>query len=175
MHLSGTPPKFVTTPSVAVKYDGRLDIIGCQYVVEKLEVDLAVFAHLVVNETLMVKLNGRSKQINKNTYQLPEHQFIAQGKYQCLIEAPNLYKEPILSDSSVYIPMPGTINLVFWYILLNHKSSIKAQGNVLGNIQSNILVQYLLKISKNVWFSDIFREFSRNIDQQWLQYRYKLI
>ena len=160
---------------MAVKEDGGLDIIGCQYVVEELEVDLAVFSHLVVNEKLKVKLNGRSKQINESTYQLPEHKFIAQGKYQCVIEAPNLYEEPILSDSSVYIPMPGSVNLVFWYILLNHKSSIKAQGNVLGNIQSNILVQYLLKISKNVWFSDIFREFSRNIDQQWLQYRYKLI
>ena len=174
MHLSGTLPKFVTTPSVAVKDDGLSYIMGCQYVVEKLEGDLAVFAHLVLNETLKVKLNGRSNKINKNTYQLPEHKFIAQGKYQCLMEAPNLYKESILSDSSVYIFMPGRVNLVFWYVLLNYKSFIKAQGNILDNIQSNILVLYLLKISKNVWFSDVFSEYSRNIDQKWVKYRYKL-
>ena len=152
MHLLGTLPKFVTTPSVVVKDDGLSYIIGCQYVVEKLEGDLAIFAHLVVNEMLKVKLNGRSKKINKNTYQLPEHKFIEQGKYQCLIEAPNLYKESILSDSSVSICIAGRINLVFWYVLLNYKSSIKAQGNILDNIQSNILVLYLLKYRKTSGF-----------------------
>ena len=98
---------------MVAKGDGLSYIMGCHYVVEKLEGDLAVFAHLVVNKTLKVKLNGRSKQINENTYQLPEHKFIAPGKYQCIIEAPNLYKESILSNSSVYIPMPGSVNLIF--------------------------------------------------------------
>ena len=110
MHLLGTFLKFVTTPLVAVKDDGLSYIIGCQYVVEKLEGDLAVFAHLVVNGTLKVKLNGTSKKINENTYQLPEHKFIAPGTYQCLIEAPDLYNESIRSDSSVYIAMPGKVN-----------------------------------------------------------------
>ena len=110
MHLLGTFLKFVTTPSVAVKDDGLSYIIGCQYVLEKLEGDLAVFAHLVGNGTLKVKLNGTSKQINENTYQLPEHKFIAPGTYQCLIEAPDLYNESIRSDSSVYIAMPGKLN-----------------------------------------------------------------
>ena len=172
MHLSGTLPKFVTTPSVAVKDDGLSYIMGCKYVVEKLEGDLAVFAHLVLNETLNVKLNGRSKQINENTYQLPEHKFIAPGKYQCVIDAPNLYKENISSDLSVYIPMPGRVNLAFWYILLNYKSSMKAPSNILGNIQGNILVLYFLKEASGSLM--VSRAYSRNIDQKWVKYRYKL-
>ena len=76
---------------------------------EELQVDLAVFAYLVVNQTVKRKLNGSSTRLNENTFQLPRHIFIAPGEYQCIIEAKSLYKEPIHSNLSAYIPMPGKI------------------------------------------------------------------
>ena len=71
--------------------------------------DLARWAYLVLNETLTIKLSGKSKRLNKNTFQLPEHIYVAPATYRCLIDAKNLYNEPIYSESSSYIPMPGII------------------------------------------------------------------
>ena len=76
---------------------------------EERQVDLAVFAYLVVNQTIKRKLNGSSRRLNENTFQLPQHIFIAPGEYQCLIEAKKLYNKSIYSNSSAYIPMPGRI------------------------------------------------------------------
>ena len=79
---------------------------------EELLADLAAFAYLLVNDTVKRKLNGSSRKLNENTFQLPQHIFITPGKYQCLIEARSLYNKTILSESSVYIPMPGSIILL---------------------------------------------------------------
>ena len=74
--------------------------------------DLAAFAYLLVNDTVKRKLNGSSRKLNENTFQLPQHIFITPGKYQCLIEARSLYNKTILSELSAYIPMPGSIILL---------------------------------------------------------------
>ena len=79
---------------------------------EELLADLAAFAYLLVNDTVKRKLNGSSRKLNENTFQLPQHIFITPGKYQCLIEARSLYDKTILSESSAYIPMPGSIILL---------------------------------------------------------------
>ena len=102
-------PKFLSTPSVTIGDDELSYIVGCKYVVEERQVDLAVFAYLVVNQTVKRKLNGSSKRLNENTFQLPQHIFIAPGEYQCLIEAKSLYNESIYSNISTYISMPGRI------------------------------------------------------------------
>ena len=81
---------------------------------EELQVDLAVFAYLVVNKTVKRKLNGPSRRLNENTFQLPQHILIAPGEYQCLIEAKNLYNKSIYSNSSAYIPMPGRRIWLCW-------------------------------------------------------------
>ena len=109
MDLSGLPPKFITAPSVIKKDDGFSYIVGCQYVMRNPLSDLARRAYLVLNETQTVKLNGKSKRLNKNTFQLPEHIFIAPATYRCLINAEKLYNESVYSESSAYIPMPGII------------------------------------------------------------------
>ena len=102
-------PKFLSTPSVAIGVDGFSYIVGCKYVVEEQTEDLAAFAYILVNQTIKRKLNGSSRRLNKNTFQLPPHIFIAPGKYQCLIQAKSRYKQSIYSNLSAYIPMPGRI------------------------------------------------------------------
>ena len=102
-------PKFLSIPSVIIGDDGLSYIVGCKYVVEELQLDLAVFAYLVVNQTVKIKLNGSSRRLNENTFQLPVHIFITPGEYQCLIEAKSLYNGSIYSNLSAYIPMPGRI------------------------------------------------------------------
>ena len=102
-------PKFISIPSVTIGDDGLSYIVGCKYVVEEVQVDLAVFAYLLVNQTVKRKLNGSSRRLNENTFQLPQHVFIAPGEYQCLIEVKSLYNEPIYSNLSAYFPMPGRI------------------------------------------------------------------
>ena len=102
-------PKFLSIPFVTIGDDGLSYIVGCKYVVEERQVDLAVFAYLVLNQAVKIKLNGSSRRLNENTFQLPQHIFIAPGEYQCLIEAKNLYNESIYSNLSDYIPMPGRI------------------------------------------------------------------
>ena len=88
-------------------------IVGCKFVaVEELLPDLTAFAYLLVNETVKRKLNGSSRRLNENTFQLPQHIFVTPGKYQYLIEARSLYNKTILSESSAYIPMPGRIVLL---------------------------------------------------------------
>ena len=108
-NISGSLPKFLSTPSVTMGVDGFSYIIGCTYVVEELTTDLAAFAYILVNQTVKRKLNGSSRRLNENTFQLPQHIFIAPGEYQCLIEAKSLYKESLYSNLSAYIPMPGRI------------------------------------------------------------------
>ena len=111
--ISGSLPVFLSTPSVRVGDDGFSYIVGCKYVVvEELLADLATFAYLLVNETVKRKLNGSSRRLNENTFQLPQHIFVTPGKYQCLIEGRSLYNKNILSESSAYIPMPGRIILL---------------------------------------------------------------
>ena len=68
-------------------------------------------AYLIVNnnKTQRVKLNGVSKRLNENTFQLPEHIFIEPATYQCLIDAKKIYNESVYSESSSFIPMPGII------------------------------------------------------------------
>ena len=102
-------PKFLSTPSVTIGDDGLSYIVGCKYAVEEPHVDLAVFAYLVVNQKVKRKLNGSSKRLNENTFQLPQHLFMVPGEYQCLIEAKSLYNESIYSKTSSYIPIPGKI------------------------------------------------------------------
>ena len=108
-NLDVSGPKFLSTPSVTIGGDGLSYIVGCKYVVEELQVDLAAFAYLVVNQTVKRKLNGSSRRLNENTFQLPQHIFIVPGEYKCVIEAKSLYKEPINSNLSAYISMPGRI------------------------------------------------------------------
>ena len=91
------------------KDDGFSYIVGCQYVIHNPPSDLARWAYLVVNETQKVKLDGKSKKLNKTTFQLPEHIFIVPATYRCLIEAKELYNESAYSESSTYIPMPGIV------------------------------------------------------------------
>ena len=79
---------------------------------EELLADFATFAYLLVNETVKRKLNGSSRRLNENTFQLPQHIFVTPGKYQCLIERRSLYNKTILSEPSAYIPMPGRIILL---------------------------------------------------------------
>ena len=111
--ISGSLPVFLSTPSVSVGDDGFSYIVGCKFVaVEELLADLTAFAYLLVNETVKRKLNGSSRRLNENTFQLPQHMFVTPGKYQCLIEARTLYNKTILSESSAYIPMPGRIVLL---------------------------------------------------------------
>ena len=113
INISGALPVLLSTPSVKVGDDGFSYIVGCKYVVvEELLADLAAFAYLLVNDTVKRKLNGSSRKLNENTFQLPQHIFITPGKYQCLIEARSLYNKTILSESSAYIPMPGSIILL---------------------------------------------------------------
>ena len=107
-------PKFLSTPSVTIGDDGLSYIVGCKYVVEERQVDLAVFAYLVVNQTIKRKLNGSSRRLSEDTFQLPQHLFIVPGEYQCLIEAKGLYKESIYSNLSAYISMPGRIIWLYW-------------------------------------------------------------
>ena len=107
--VSGLLPKFISAPSVTIGDDGFSYIVGCKYVAEELQVDLAAFAYLLVNQTVKRKLNGSSRRLNENTFQLPQHVFIASGEYKCLIEAKGLYKESIYSNLSAYIPMPGRV------------------------------------------------------------------
>lgn len=76
---------------------------------EELLADFATFAYLLVNETVKRKLNGSSRRLNENTFQLPQHIFVTPGKYQCLIEARSLYNKSIRSELSAFIPMPGRI------------------------------------------------------------------
>lgn len=105
--LPGVIPKFITTPSVIEKDDGFSYIVGCQYVIlRRTESDLAKFAYLILNETERIKLNGTSIKLNNDTFQLPEHIFVAQGTYRCLIEEKNFNIGPIRSKLSA-IPMPG--------------------------------------------------------------------
>ena len=106
-------PKFISTPSVTIGDDGLSYIVGCKYVVEEVKVDLAVFAYLLVNQTVKRKLNGSSRRLNENTFQLPQHIFVAPGEYQCLIEAKSLYNESIYSNLSAYFPMPGRITWLY--------------------------------------------------------------
>ena len=111
--ISGSLPVFLSTPSVRVGDDGFSYIVGCKYViVEELLADFATFAYLLVNETVKRKLNGSSRRLNENTFQLPQHIFVTPGKYQCLIERRSLYNKTILSEPSAYIPMPGRIILL---------------------------------------------------------------
>ena len=110
-------PKFLSTPSVTVGDDGLSYIVGCKYVVEELQVDLVLFAYLLLNQTVKIKLNGSSRRLNENTFQLPQQIFIAPGEYQCLIEAKCLYNESIYSNLSAYIPMPGRIILLYWALV----------------------------------------------------------
>ena len=112
INISGALPVFLSTPSVKVGDDGFSYIVGCKYVVVEELADLAAFAYLLVNDTVKRKLNGSSRKLNENTFQLPQHIFITPGKYQCLIEARSLYNKTILSESSAYIPMPGSIILL---------------------------------------------------------------
>ena len=106
-------PKFISIPSVTIGDDGLSYIVGCKYVVEEVQVDLAVFAYLLVNQTVKRKLNGSSRRLNENTFQLPQHIFIAPGEYQCLIEGKSLYNESIYSNLSAYFPMPGRITSLY--------------------------------------------------------------
>ena len=106
-------PTFLSIPSITIGDDGLSYIVGCKYVVEERQGDLAAFAYLVVNQTVKRKLNGSSRRLNENTFELPQHIFIAPGEYQCLIEAKNLYNKSIYSNSSAYIPMPGRIVWLF--------------------------------------------------------------
>ena len=110
-NVSGPLPKFLSTPAVTIGVDGFSYIVGCKYVVEEQTADLAAFAYILVKQTVETKrkLNGSSRRLNENTFQLPQHIFIAPGEYQCLIEAKSLYNESIYSDSSAYIQMPGRI------------------------------------------------------------------
>ena len=78
------------------------------------QADLAAFAYLLVNQTVKRKLNGLSKRLNENIFQLPQHIFIAPGEYQCLIEVKSLYNMSIYSNISAYIPMPGRIIWLYW-------------------------------------------------------------
>ena len=106
--LSGVVPKFITTPSVIEKEDGFSYIVGCQYVILKgPQLDQAKFAYLVVNETQKIKLNGASIKLSNTKFQLPEHIFVAQGTYRCLIEAKDFNIGPVRSKLSAYVPMPG--------------------------------------------------------------------
>ena len=90
------------------KDDGFSYITGCIYISkESVGVDLARFSFLLINNHTKIKLNGGSSRINFTTFQLPESRFIIPGKYQCLIEAPEIYIESILSPPSTYISMPG--------------------------------------------------------------------
>lgn len=91
------------------KDDGFSYIVGCRYMIRNPSSDLSRWAYLVLNETRTIKLNGKSKRLNKNTFQLPEHIYIAPATYRCLIHAENLYSEPVYSESSNFIPMPGII------------------------------------------------------------------
>ena len=91
------------------KDDGFSYIVGCQYMIHNPPSDLARWAYLVLNETLTIKLNGKSKRLNKNTFQLPEHIYIEPATYRCLIDAESPYSEPFYSESSSLIPMPGII------------------------------------------------------------------
>ena len=100
-------PKFLSTPSVKIGDDGLSYIVGCKYVVEERQVDLPVLAYLVVNQAVKRKLNGSSKRLNENTFQLPQHIFIVPGEYQCLIQAIGLYNMSIYSNISAYISIPG--------------------------------------------------------------------
>ena len=111
-------PKFLSTPSVTIGDDGLSYIVGCKYVVEEQQIDLAVFAYLVVNQAVKRKLNGSSRRLNENTFQLPQHIFIVPGKYQCLIEARSLYNESIYSNMSAYISMPGRYVIFFFFFFL---------------------------------------------------------
>ena len=112
--ILGSLPVFLSTPSVKVGDNGFSYIVGCKYaVVEELLPDLTEFAYLLVNETVKRKLNGSSRRLNENTFQLPQHIFVTPGKYQCLIEARGLYNKAILSGSSGYIPMPGRVILLY--------------------------------------------------------------
>ena len=88
--------------------DGFSYITGCTYIQkEDVRVDLTGSFYLLINNNTKVKLNGGSIRINPNTFQLPESRFIIPGKYQCLIEALELYNESIYSPVSPEISMPG--------------------------------------------------------------------
>ena len=100
-------PKFLSTPSVKIGDDGLSYIVGCKYVVEERQVDLPVLAYLVVNQAVKRKLNGSSRRLNENTFQLPQHIFIVPGEYQCLIQVIGLYNMSIYSNISAYISIPG--------------------------------------------------------------------
>ena len=131
--VSGSPPVFLSAPSVIVGDDGFSYIVGCKYkFVEELQPDLTEYGYLLVNETVQTKLKGSSRRLNENTFQLPQHIFITPGKYQCLIEARSLYNKSIRSELSAFIPMPGRIifsycgfvNQKINWILRNKKKTI---------------------------------------------------
>lgn len=118
-NVLGPHPTFLSTPSVTIGVDGFSYIVGCKYVVEEQTADLATFAYILVNQvnqTIKKKLNGLSRRLNENTFQLPQHIFIAPGKYQCQIEAKSLYNESINSTLSAYIPMPGRISWLLNFV-----------------------------------------------------------
>lgn len=75
--------------------------------------------YLLINNNAKVKLNGGSIGINPTTFQLPENGFILPGKYQCLIEALELYNEIISSPASSEISMPGRFTGNTSQILMN--------------------------------------------------------
>ena len=107
LNFSGSLPE-LTAPSVIVKGDGFSYITGCVYTTKENDgMDLAEFSYLLINNDVKIKLNGKSTENSFSTFQLPESRFIIPGEYQCLIEAPGLYNESILSPSSQYIQMPG--------------------------------------------------------------------
>ena len=107
LNFSGSLPE-LTAPSVIVKGDGFSYITGCVYTTKENDgMDLAEFSYLLINNDVKIKLNGNSTENSISTFQLPESRFIIPGEYQCLIEAPGLYHESILSPSSPYIQMPG--------------------------------------------------------------------
>ena len=100
---------------------------------EEVKVDLSVFAYLLVNQTVKRKLNGSSRRLNENTFQLPQHIFVAPGEYQCLIEAKSLYNESIYSNLSAYFPMPGRITWSYWTFVNQKIVTKKEQKEDLSN------------------------------------------
>ena len=120
LFLSLGPPKFLSTPSVIVGDDGFSYIVGCEYLFENLQVDLAIFAYLRINGTVKIKLNGSSRRLNENTFQLPHHIFITPGEYQCLVEAASLFNVPIVSKPSLYISVPGL--MIFKFLFSRYKT-----------------------------------------------------
>ena len=74
---------------------------------------MANFAYLRINGTVKRQLNGSSRRLNENTFQLPHHIFITPGEYECLIEARSLFNITVVSKPSLYIPMPGRMVFIF--------------------------------------------------------------